>query len=89
MDSSKSKTLSSSAFIGTTATANHISSSISSYSTYGNATNSTLDETCEIDADGVRVLYWPIDSDNSTASRNISNGPHASPYTTVSDGFTL
>ena len=45
---------------------------------------------CEVNADRVRVLYWPVDLDNHTSkAQNLSNAPVVIPYTTVSDGFTL
>lgn len=45
-------------------------------------------ESCEIDSSGVRILFWPVDIDNTTA-HNTSQGGATEPYTTVSDGFTL
>lgn len=43
---------------------------------------------CEVNADRVRVLFWPVD-DNTLTTQNVSIATAASPYTTVSDGFTL
>ena len=42
---------------------------------------------CDTSASHVRIIFWPVDDDNSTALQNVS--AEASPYTTVSDGFTL
>ncbi len=43
---------------------------------------------CELDADAVRILFWPIDHQSAT-SLNISHTSEATPYTTVLDEFTL
>ena len=43
---------------------------------------------CTINADKVRILYWPVETDNTFAN-NITKVATPSPYTTVLDGFTL
>lgn len=45
-------------------------------------------ESCQVDSSNVRILFWPVDIDNTTA-HNASQAGITKPYTTVSDGFTL
>ncbi len=47
-------------------------------------------ESCEIDSSGVHILFWPVDDNNNdTKAQNVSNAKITTPYTTVSNGFTL
>ena len=50
---------------------------------------STANYTCEIQAEGVRVFFWPIEDDHINASKNVSDTSPATTYTTVSNGYTL
>ena len=45
-------------------------------------------ESCEIDSSRVHILFWPLD-DNQTTAQNASNVKATTPYTMVSNGFTL
>ena len=43
---------------------------------------------CRVEADRVRILFWPVNDGNATL-QNVTGTARQSPYTTVSDGFTL
>jgi len=54
----------------------------------GSVPPSECGDGCEIHGWGVRILFWPVD-DNNTHVHNVSVAAAKLPYTTVSDGFTL
>lgn len=43
---------------------------------------------CDIEASRVRILFWPVDEIGPT-THNTSDAAALTPYTTVSEGFTL